>query len=310
MDDLKLLLESIKSFNTITIFRHQRPDGDAVGSQLGLKQFIKDNFKDKHVYALGTDTYDRYPVVDQVDDNQIIGSLAIVLDTANADRISDERYKLASKIIKIDHHPAVEEFGTLNYTNSSSAATAEVLTDIFTSENFKNYLISKECASYLYSGLLTDTLSFKTSNTTSNTLKVASILAECNIDINDINNHLFNISYADYNFCSYLRTKINFQNGLAYILLNQNDLNEHQISASKARSYIAELNGVTEFLIWVVFTENEKHLYDASLRSKKPYIINSIANKYNGGGHANACGIKDLDKMQIEQLLLDLKQII
>lgn len=310
MNDYQELLDLINKYQIITIYRHQRPDGDAVGSQLGLKEFIKDNFKDKQVYALGVDLYDAYPFVDEVDNEIIADSLAIVLDTSNRERISDERYSLAKEIVKIDHHPIVDIYGDYNYVNPKAAATAELLVTIFKSPAFANFKISKLAASYLYSGLLTDTLSFKTSNTTANTLRSASILAESEIDIYDINEHLFNHTLADFNFCNYLRSNLKYEDGLAYALLDKDSLKKFDIDGNKARAYISEINGIEEFKIWVVFTENKEGLFDASVRSKKPYIINTIAQKYNGGGHPNASGIKGLKPETIKDLLDDLKQLI
>ena len=310
MNDYQDLYDLINKYQIITIYRHQRPDGDAVGSQLGLKQFILDNFKDKEVYAMGIDTYDRYPIVDEIADEKVKESLAIVLDTANAERISDERFGLAKEIVKIDHHIIVDQYGAYNYVNPNAAATAELLVDIFTSPAFAALTISKEAAAYLYSGILTDTLSFKTSNTTSNTLKAASVLALSGINIYDINEHLFSTTYEDFQFCTYLRSKMILEGGLAYAILDEADLNQDHINSSKARAFISDLNGVEDFKIWVVFTQNSEGTYDVSLRSKKAYKINEIAQKYHGGGHANACGIKGLNAYTLKDLLKDLKQLI
>lgn len=308
MSNYKEILELIKEYKFITIFRHQRPDGDAAGSQLALKTWILDNFKDKEVYALGTETYDIYPFVDIVEDDIISNSLAIILDTSNQERIDDERWKLAKKSIKIDHHPVVQEYADYNFAMPEAAATCEYLCDILTS--FNDCILSKETAKFLYSGLLTDTISFKTTNTSSNTFKVASILANTGIDIYEINTSIFDKDLKTYEYCNYLRNKIIYDEGIAYVILNQTMLNECNVTASYARNYVSELGGVKEFKIWLLITENEKGLYDASLRSKKPYIINEIAAKYNGGGHKNASGIKNISKEDIMSLLNDLKKII
>ncbi len=310
MNDYQDLYNLITDYQIITIYRHQRPDGDAVGSQLGLKQFILDNFKNKEVYAMGVDTYDRYPIVEQVSDDKVRQSLAIILDTANAERISDERFSMAKEIVKIDHHIIIDQYGKYNYVNPSSAATAQVLVDIFKSDSFKHLTISKEAATYLYSGLLTDTLSFKTSNTTSETLRVASILTESGIDINEINEHLFSVTFEDFQFCTYLRSKMILDGGLAYAILDKEELDKYHITSSKARAFISDLSGVDDFKIWVVFTQNNEGTYDVSLRSKKAFKINEIANKYQGGGHANACGIKGINAFTLKELLKDLKQLI
>ena len=102
------ILEKIKQYDCIIIHRHSSPDGDALGSQLGLKALIKDNFPNKEVYAVG-DAAGRYAfiknsVMDELSDEKYQGALAIVLDTSAASLISDERYKTAKESIRMDHH--------------------------------------------------------------------------------------------------------------------------------------------------------------------------------------------------------------
>ena len=308
MENYNLIVDLIKKYDNITIFRHQRPDGDAAGSQLGLKTWILDNFDNKNVYAIGNETFDIYPFVDKVDNETIENSLAIILDTANKERIDDDRWILAKESIKIDHHPVVQEYAKYNFADPEAAATCEYLCTILTS--FNNYSISKNAAKFLYSGLLTDTISFKTSNTSANTFKAASVLADTGIDVYEINTSIFDKDLKTYNYCNYLRNKIIYDEGIAYAILTNEMLNECNVTASYARNYVSELGGVKDFKIWVLFTENEKGTFDASVRSKKAYIINEIAAKYHGGGHKNASGIKDLKTYEISLLLEDLKNII
>ena len=301
-----LILDEILKYDIITVYRHVRPDGDAVGSQLGLVTFLKDNFPNKQIYVCGFDTFDKYPIIDEVSDEIIHSSLAIILDTANRDRIDDVRALDAKMTIKIDHHPIVDQFGMLNYVNDKAGAVCEILTDILTSDAFKSYKLSKEAASYLYSGLLTDTLCFKTSSTTANTLLVASKLASCGIDIYAINAHVFGKSRRIFEYISYMRSKVQFRDGLAYVIFSKQDLIDADMPASQARNYISELSGIDEFKIWLVLTQNDSGLYDGSIRSKKEYIVNDIAAKYHGGGHANASGIKELNDSDVESVINDL----
>ena len=96
------ILDKIKEFDTIIIHRHVRPDGDCIGSQMGLKQFLKDNFKDKNIYAVGDDIPEyltRYGSNDEISEDIYNDALVIVVDTANEMRICDERYKLGKYIM-------------------------------------------------------------------------------------------------------------------------------------------------------------------------------------------------------------------
>ena len=118
------LLNEIQSHERITVFRHQRPDGDAVFSTLALACFLEDNFPQKQVKVLGSDTYEIINRFDSVSDEFISDSLAIILDTSTADRIDDERALTAEYRIKIDHHPIVDEYGDLNIVRTSAEAAA------------------------------------------------------------------------------------------------------------------------------------------------------------------------------------------
>lgn len=301
--------KTIAEFDTITIFRHEHPDMDALGSQFGLRQWLLENYPNKEIYVCGESTLEFS--MDKVDDKTIRKSLAIVLDTANKSRVDDCRFELAQKTMMIDHHPVVEQYCDINYINVNAAATCEALTDLFYDSH--STLVSKKTAEYLYKGLLTDTLCFKTNNTTSNTLYAASRLAKCEIDISTINRELFDIDYETYRFITLLRTKIQIKGKLAYIILHQEDVEPYNLTLNKAREFVSELGGVKEFQIWCIFTEdyriNDDVIYNGSLRSKI-VTINEIASKFNGGGHKNACGVKKLTTSQIKELLDDLLSLI
>lgn len=305
------LIEAIQSFDTITIYRHEHPDCDAMGSQNGLAQWLKTNFPDKHIYRMGKDTTDQapFPASDAVDDETVKKSLAIVLDTANQERVDDQRFASAAEIIKIDHHPDRDHFGDLCYVFPKAAATCEILTRFF-KDNANTYHLSKDAVIYLYEGLLTDTLCFRTSNTTSHTLEAASYLAHYDIDIPGINRLLFDHSYHDYQFAGYVHNHVNWKEGEpAYLILDQKILKQYNMTAPKARNFIDELGHVKEFQIWAMFTQHDdgEPLYDGSLRAKT-IVINDLAEKYHGGGHPNACGVKNLTESEIKALLSDLSK--
>ena len=308
MNDRKVIIDEIMAHDIITIFRHIRPDGDAAGSQLGLKAWIEHNFPQKKVYALGKETYDIYPFVDEVDDKTIEESLAIITDTSNKERIDDDRWTRAKVSIKIDHHPIVDEYASYNFTDPDAASACELVTEIL--DGFDGTSFDKKAAHYLYSGILTDTLSFKTTSCRAKTLKSAYLLAKTGISLNEISEEVFSQSQKIFDFRTYLRGKVTYDNGPAYVVLDKEDYDKFDISDSTARFQIAELNGVKDFLIWALFTKNEKGLYDGSLRSKKDYRVNDIAELYGGGGHDNAAGVKDLNNDGLQDILLKLKERI
>lgn len=306
--DFQNLRSVIADSPIITVFRHEHPDCDAMGSQSALVTWLKENFPDKKVYALGYETCDQapFPASDRVNDDTIAKSTAIVLDTANQDRVDDKRFKDARFLIKIDHHPNREPFGNLCLVFDQAAATCEILTAFF--EQNSDLLISGKTARYLYEGLLTDTLCFRTSNTTAHTLHTASFLASFQLDIPSLNRMLFDTDLEGFRFATYLRSRVQLIDGhLAYVILRRKDLQEWHLSASSARNRIDELGHVKEFAVWVMFTQHDdgQELFDGSLRSKN-VTINDIAEKYHGGGHKNASGVKNLSEADINQILQDL----
>lgn len=296
----------LNASDTITVFRHEHPDCDALGSQWGLVTWLKDNYPAKKIYALGSETTDQavFPESDVVNDDVIAKSLAVVLDTGNQERIDDQRYAKASKIVKIDHHPNVEPFGNIVLVNTKAAAVCEILADYFQVRT--DCQLSSKAAEYLYKGLLTDTLCYATSNTTPHTLEMGAFIASHGINIPAINRELFDQDAASFRFASFVRSHIQTIGGrVAYVIISLEDQEKMHISASSARNFITELGHVKDFAAWCMFTEkleDGKRLYDGSLRSKT-IVLNDLAADYNGGGHPNASGVKNLDEKMIKTLL-------
>lgn len=313
MIDCSVLTKLIERYHIITIFRHENPDCDSMGAQFGLKKWIEDNYDDKMVFALGYGRCSQsdYPESDIVADEVIRDSLAVVVDTANPGRVDDERFSLADKVVKLDHHPNNTPFGDYILVNNDAAAACEILAHYFASE--KDKVTSAKAAEYLYEGLLTDTLCFKTNNTTPETLQAAAYLAGFGLNLNQINRKLFDQSLHDFHFANYIRSMIQITDDsrIGYIVLEKEDLEKWNMTGSQARNFIDELGKVKEFQSWAVFTasEGEDGLYDGSLRSKR-ILVNKIANKYNGGGHNNAAGLKKATLQQVNEIICLMEQYI
>ncbi|HGI6434306.1 TPA: bifunctional oligoribonuclease/PAP phosphatase NrnA, partial [Streptococcus pyogenes] len=163
------ILDKIKEYDTIIIHRHMRPDPDALGSQIGLRDIIRHNFPKKKVLATGFDepTLAWIAKMDQVTDQDYQGALVIVTDTANTPRIDDERYKKGDFLIKIDHHPNDEVYGDLSYVDTNASSASEIVTDFALSCDL---LLSTSAARVLYNGIVGDTGRFLYPATTSKTL--------------------------------------------------------------------------------------------------------------------------------------------
>lgn len=305
----KKLLEKIKEFDNISIFRHERPDGDCAFSSYAFAQFIKDNFDDKKVKLCGEDEYDLLPINDKVTNKFISESLAIVLDTASVDRIDDGRFITSQYLIKIDHHPANDNFGDFNIVDSGASSTSQILAEIFFSKEFSDYEISNKVCNYLYSGIVTDTINFRTSNTTSKTLLYASKLIEQgDLKVSGIVESLMDLDIETYSKVTKLRESLVIDKQFGYIKLDKKTLNNIGFTPVEAKNQINEIGHISDLNIWALAVENGDG-WDCSLRSKRPYIINKIAQKYGGGGHNNASAVKQISSQNLTFLLEELTDL-
>lgn len=302
----KQLLEKIIEFDRITIFRHQRPDGDCMFSALALSCFLKDNFKEKQIRIAGYEEYDLFPFTEDVPNEFIKGSLGIAVDTSTYARIDDKRLEMCDFVIKIDHHPVMESYGDLNYVNDKAGAVAELLTEILFSDDFKPYFKSHEVCKYLYCAILADTINFRTSSTTANTLKAGALLAEKGeLIISELSDFILNVPSSTFRKITEIRKHLNISGNFGYIILNDEDLENINISPLEAKNHITEIGNIIDLNIWAFAVESEGR-FDCSIRSKKNYQVNDIAMKYSGGGHFNASGVRGLSLEQLTEMFNEL----
>ena len=181
----------INRYDSIVIFRHKRPDLDALGSQIGLSQAISKNFNNKEVYIVG-DMSQRYSFIgkmDDVSDDIISSSLAIICDVSVAEMVSDERYKQAKEVLVIDHHKNECNIPNASvYSDTTKVACAEIISDMLLNLNLE---ITAYGATALYGGIVTDSGRFQYPNTTKTTFLAASYLLSFGADIDFIYEHLY-----------------------------------------------------------------------------------------------------------------------
>jgi phosphoesterase RecJ-like protein len=186
------LLKEIRNHQTIIIHRHKNPDGDAIGSQIGLKCILKDNFPEKTIYVVG-DAAGRYDFIedstmDVIPDGTYTDALAIVLDTSARHLISDERYPTAHRTARMDHHIFVETICDVEITDTSYESCCGLVT-AFAVEC--GLALSPASAKALYTGMITDSGRFRYDSTSAQTFRLASKLMEQNFDTNEIYRHLY-----------------------------------------------------------------------------------------------------------------------
>lgn len=301
------ILSLIEKYDRIIIHRHKNPDGDALGSQLGLLHAIKDTYPHKEVYAVG-DTTPRYAFMltqpmDEISDELYSGALAIVLDTSAKSLISDDRYTLAETTARMDHHLFVEKICDEEVVATSYESCAGLVAAMTMAGGLT---VSSVAAKTMYTGMITDSGRFRYDSTSAETFRVASFLMERKFDTSDIFRNL----YADELFFIQLRAKFVLKIQMAtpkvaYIYTENEEAKNYgadmfTISRGMVNT-MGEIRGVES---WVNFTETDDGVL-CEIRSNT-HNINPIAVKYGGGGHQKASGATLKNREEAMSLLADL----
>lgn len=308
---MSLFYELIQRYDLITVFRHQNPDPDALGSQWGLVSWLKESFPQKRIYACGHHVGVKphlFEPYDQIDEATVADSFAIILDTSNAARIDDQRYKTAKMSLKIDHHPLGEAYATHQIVDERASSTSEIVAGLIR-EVMLEEPISFKSARYLYMGILTDSLNFSTANVTPSTLKNAAYLAQSNLDLPQINQDLYLIDENEFKFVTRMRSASIVDGNLIYAVVTKAMTEACGITPNMAKEHVNDLGSVKEYEIWILFVQQEapnEHLYNGSIRSRT-LTVNDIASRYGGGGHRLAAAVKNLTLDDIQCVIRDLK---
>ncbi len=292
--DKSILLEivnKIKEYDKIFIFPHARPDGDCIGTSFGLKEIITTSFPNKEVRVAGESSeFTSYVgIPETLEDADFEGALAISVDTANENRISDQRYKLCDFLIKIDHHIPVNSFGDIEYVDTGRPAAALIILDLINvSEGALT--LTKTGAEALFFGTLTDTGRFKYSGVNGDTFKAVAKLYDTGLESNKIYQYLDVRTDELTRFRGYLLQHYKkTPNGVAYFIIKPRHLKKFNVSLEEASSLVNDLGVFKDCPVWLLFAEYENNIVRARMRSKGP-AINELAAKYDGGGHRLACG--------------------
>ena len=304
------ILDEIKKYNTIILHRHSKPDGDAMGSQLGFKYILKENFPEKQIYVVGDDarffSFMEDSVMDEIPDSTYEGALAIVLDCGSSHLISDDRYKLAEKTVRFDHHIFCENICELECVETSYESCAGLVADFARQTGL---VVNKLAAQSLYTGMLTDSGRFRYDSTSSRTFEVAAFLMKTEFDTNEIFRHLYADEYENKKLKAQFVLKIQFtEHNVAYIYTTREEFDSYGVdSFTISRGMVGTMADMKGVDIWVNFTETEAGVL-CELRSSR-FNINPIAVKYGGGGHQKASGATIADHATAMAMLKDLDDI-
>lgn len=287
------IFEAIHSSETVIISRHRRPDGDAVGSTMGLARILRLTYPEKRVFLDNEDASDYLAFLgsegERPTDADYENALVIVLDTGTLDRISNCRVLNGRMLIKIDHHIDDKPFGDLSWVEEECSSACEMVTDFYLS--FRDALkLDAEAATYLYTGMVTDSGRFRYRGTDAGTMRCAAALLEQGVDTETIFAHLYMDDFDILRFHAALTNRIRLtENGVAWLRISRAMRRRRGLSMEEASNVVSLMDSIKGSLIWIALLENDDGSVRVRLRSR--FVeVQELATHYHGGGHACASG--------------------
>lgn len=305
----KKLLKTIKRYDTIVIARHIGVDPDALCSQLALRDAIRLNFPEKKVIAIGTGSQ-KFAHIGKLDKlEKVDNALLIVTDTPDKKRIDSAVLSDFSYIVKIDHHPFVEDFGGLEIINDQASSACEIIMELLIQMKLA---LNSSIAELLYMGLVSDSNRFLFDSSTSHLFSLISYyLDKYPFDLSKCYQKLYLRPLNEVRLEGYISLNMTVtENGLGYIPITDAIIQKYGVDSASAGNMINNFNFIKEVLVWVTMTEDVKNdQIRISIRSRGP-VINQVAEKYHGGGHKFASGVRVKTMEEAMKIIDDLEKVL
>lgn len=316
----KQIITSVKEIlkgelKNIVIIPHENPDGDAIGSAIGLAEVLM-NFGHK-VQIISPNDYPDFLkwfsstveiIVSRNDKKKAkkviaAADLMICVDFNEAKRTENLEKKIleftGTKIL-IDHHPHPTDFCDYMISETQYSSTAELIFDVLKSTDLDTY-ITHSAAEALYTGILTDTGSFSHNTSNPNTFKVVSELMNFDIDTEKIQSNVYHNFSSDrmklLGYCLNKKMKVFPELRAAYISISKKELEEYNFKPGDTEGFVNYPLSINNIVFSALFIEKEEFV-KASFRSKGDFPSNQFSqNHFNGGGHLNAAGGESYQKL-------------
>ncbi len=308
---------AVKRYDRICVFRHIKPDFDAQGTQMGMVQFLRDNFPNKEIHYVGDNhvsfTPRLFPVTETLNEDWFKSGdfLAIIVDVGDHERIADPRYKYAKYKVKIDHHPCKKEIAPrCSILDTESSAASELVADVLL--KWKGMRMSPEAARWLYIGIVGDSGRFMFSSTSPHTFAVAQELLKTGFNMRETYLAMYEKSIDSLRSQAYVLSNFHLTpHGVAYYLLPKPVQDELKITSEQGKENVNMFSNIAGINVWCSITEDcdpKDYCWRISIRSKK-VDISGIANKWGGGGHAQASGARIDSLDDLDAFLKDLDDL-
>ena len=301
------IFKKIKKYNNIVIARHISPDPDAIASQIALRDSIRETFPNKKVLAVGIGVakFKEYGTLDKQNYENMKDVLLIVLDVPNMWRVDGIENLKFKEIVRIDHHPSEDIKAVVDWCDITCSSTCQMVTDLIMDSKL---VLNNKIASNLFLGMVSDSDRFLLKNTTAHTFEVAAkLISATNLDFTPLYDKLYIRPFSEIKFQAYLINNLIIEDGFAYIKISEDILKEYGVDAATVTNMINNFNFTADYVLWAfVVTDSRNDLIKVSIRSRGP-VVNTIANKYNGGGHKLAAGCRIKTMEDVDKLLNELK---
>ena len=304
----KQILDKIKEYNKIFIFRHKRPDGDATGSTKGLQRILKLTYPEKEIVLQNSDFAEYMSFLGGEDallpDEAYADALAIVIDTGTMERVSNQKFSLCREVVKIDHHINIAPYGDLMWVEEERSSACEMIADFY--NTFRDELnIDSLAATYIYTGMVTDSGRFRFRDVSGETMRLAGMLLDLGIDTDTMYANLYMKEFNLYKFEAYAYGQMKItENGVAYLHVDKKMQELFGLSQEDASASVSLMDSIKDSLIWLAFIDNDDGSIRVRLRSRF-VTINCIGEKYRGGGHACAAGATVYSTDEMNALIAD-----
>ena len=309
---MKKIIDELNGVETVAITGHIRPDGDCIGSIMGLYNYLIEvcPYLDVDVYAQRVPENFKYikntdkVIIDYPDVSKVY-DVMICLDSSDLARIgdADKYFETAKKTICIDHHISNDNYAMINYVLPDASSTCEVLYGLFDDEK-----ITLEVAEALYTGLIHDTGVFKHSNTSKYTLEVAGNLIKKGVGFSKIIDESFYMKTFLQNKLlgmALLNAKMTLEDKVIYSYMDLKTMEENNALPSDLDGIIDQLRVTQGVEVAILAHETSENEYKISMRSNNDVNVSEIAGSFGGGGHIKAAGcsiVGDINSI-IEELV-------
>jgi phosphoesterase RecJ-like protein len=296
---IERILQTVSQSHSICVTGHVRPDGDCIGSQLGLSLALRKQGKDVACWN-EDDMPQKYAFLDpqHLLEKPVEGrefDLVIATDCASFERLGAAGLAAAKRrcLINIDHHESNTRYGDINWISAHEASTGELIFRLLRAARWPTTPAIADC---LFTAVSTDTGSFQYSTTQPVTYHTAGELVRLGANIQTICHEVyqsFSLSRVRLLKHLYDHFHLTHNNQIAYLWLKNKDFARTGADRSDTEGLIDHIRDIEPVVVAIIFEEIEPELTRISLRSKSPRVdVNQIATQFGGGGHAAAAGAR------------------